>query len=275
MSENEINTIDNIDVAKKGLVVAGLAISTLSSCFLLYQVLKKYTKLKLACLICNLSIVALATVHFIQFLAKSINSNVYWLAVAIENTIYTTMLVTFILEMGRKFYQNIHWNTIMFKLTLFGLLLFNILNLTSTIFFINDIIKQPRYIIWIIKMIAGMLTTMLACVYTFNPVIRLYWDSSTSKTGQINPKNAAAATWYLVLLATLSVLYLILYITALFSERAQKHLPLTTAIDTILRSTFPLILGSPPPKQFINTAKYIFINRRPLNNAIRDRGVST
>ncbi|CAG8628071.1 12140_t:CDS:2 [Ambispora leptoticha] len=156
--------------------------------------------------------------------------------------------------MGRQFYQNIHWNTTMFKLTIVGLILFNILNLTTTIFLINDIIKQPRYIIWVVKMIAGALTTMLAFAYTFSPVIILHWNPKTpklQKTGNINSLDAASAT----------------------CERTQRYLPLTTAIDSILRSIITFILGSPPPKRFINATRAFVINRRPLNNVIRDRGI--
>ncbi|CAG8628154.1 368_t:CDS:1 [Ambispora leptoticha] len=178
--------------------------------------------------------------------------------------------------MGRQFYQNIHWNTMMFKLTIVGLILFNVLNLTTTVFLINDIIKQPRYIIWVVKMIAGALTTMLAFAYTFSPVIILHWNPKTpklQKTGHINSLDAASATWYLVSLTCLSVLYLILYIMCLFNERTQQYLPLTTAIDSILRSIITFVLGSPPPKRFIDATRAFVINRRPLNGAIRDRGV--
>ncbi|CAG8560079.1 8464_t:CDS:2 [Ambispora gerdemannii] len=113
-------------------------------------------------------------------------------------------------------------------------------------------VEEPRYILWVLKMIIGILTLILSFGYTFAPVINSHLHPRTpklQKTGHINPMNAAVATCIITLSAI-------------------------TSIDSIIRNAFTIVLATPPPKRFIETIKSMVIHRRPLNNLICDRGVN-
>ncbi|CAG8449619.1 5745_t:CDS:1 [Ambispora leptoticha] len=117
---------------------------------------------------------------------------------------------------------------------------------------------------------------MLSFGYTFAPVIISHWNPNNPKlqnTGHIKPMNAAVATWYLVVLGILCSIYLASYISSFFDGDAIEYLSAKTSFDSIIRSVISVVLASSPPKRFIEIIKSIVINRRPLNNFIRDRGV--
>ncbi|CAG8449604.1 5744_t:CDS:2 [Ambispora leptoticha] len=260
------------------VVIACLITSTLSTFFIIYKVITSFTRLRFACLIETLIIQTCAIVHLIRCLTNSISTIAFWILVALENAVYTTITVIFILDMGRKFYQNIYWNTLLFKLILFGIVLFNILNFITATFLITDVIKaEPINILWMVQMIVGILTMMLSFGYTFAPVIISHWNPNNPKlqnTGHIKPMNAAVATWYLVVLGILCSIYLALYIASFFEDGdAIEYLSVKTSVDSIIRTVITVVLASSPPKRFIEIIKSIVINRRPLNNFIRDRGV--
>ncbi|CAG8753714.1 5647_t:CDS:2, partial [Ambispora leptoticha] len=264
------------DLDEYEVVIICLITSTLSTFFIIYKVITSSTRLRLACLIGTLIIQIRAIVHLIRCLTNSISTIAFWLLIALESAVYTTIIVIFILDMGRKFYQNIYWNTLLFKLILFGIVLFNVLNSITITFLIIDTTKEPRHILWAVQMIVGILTMMLSFGYTFAPVISSHWNPNNPKllkTGHIKPMNAAIATWYLVVLSILSAIYLASYIASIFVAEEIIYLPAKTSIDSIMRSMISVVLASSPPKRFIETIKSIVINRRPLNNFIRDRGV--
>ncbi|CAG8572543.1 8068_t:CDS:1 [Ambispora leptoticha] len=155
-------------------------------------------------------------------------------------------------------------------MTIAGLVIFNILNIATIILIYDEIIIDPiiSYKVFVVQMIFGMLVTMSSFTYTFRPVMKLHVNPQMNgqkiSGNNISPINAAIGTWYFTTLCTLSSIYLSLYAACILMKDAQQYLPITNAIDCILRSTFTLVLASATPKRFIERLKS-FVNRGKSN----------
>ncbi|CAG8442552.1 2331_t:CDS:10 [Diversispora eburnea] len=158
-----------------------------------------------------------------------VSLNRYWIIFALVRSLYTTILVVCMLDMGRKFYGENRWNTHLFKITILQLIAFDAANIVD--------------------------------------FLTIHMSKSTSPKQHVNAQSAAVGTWYMTITGILSIFYLILYLILFCFNDDFKYNPIGNACDAILRICITLAISLPPPSNIIHAMKMKIVERISTYNS--------
>ncbi|CAG8706636.1 14232_t:CDS:2, partial [Acaulospora morrowiae] len=131
-------------------LIGSMVFTGIACLFLLYQCISNFTKLRLACLVSTISVFFVSVCNYGTTQNYPwIPSITYWMIFALVRAIYTSMLVICMLDMGRRFYGEIPWNTFLFKFTILQLFAFDSVNIADAlmIHLENNQVDTPLFLV--------------------------------------------------------------------------------------------------------------------------------
>ncbi|CAH1759597.1 356_t:CDS:2 [Entrophospora sp. SA101] len=146
-------------------------------------------------------------------------------------------------------HKQLDWNTLLFKITIISLVIYDGVNIADSIYTYSDNIENPPYFpLFLTQIILGVSTLALSFLYAFLPALTLHTSKHNSSTKQhINAQSASADDF-----------------------RDFNHSPVENALDLIVRNLLTLAISFPPPSKAINLIKKRIINRRMSSFIITD-----
>ncbi|KAF0389154.1 hypothetical protein F8M41_010957 [Gigaspora margarita] len=255
-----------------GFLVFCIGFTSMSSGFMLYQCVSNFTKLRLACLISLIAILTISVCNFIRDLNAPLMGLVtYWFIFALVRATYTTILVVCMLDMGRKFYGEKRWNTMLFKSTIFQLFIFDSVNIVDATLIYVERLDRPEFPLFLSQLILGVSTITSSFLYAFLPVLTVHISKSATQKCHINAQSAAVGTWYMTITGILSIMYLTLYLVIFCVSDELNYSPIGNALDCLLRTGISLAIGLPPPIKVIHVVKMKIVGRMSTHVAPRDQ----
>ncbi|CAG8515631.1 10321_t:CDS:2 [Ambispora leptoticha] len=99
----------------------------------------------------------------------------YWLSFEILSGLYTSLIATFLLMTGQRFYEKSKRRNFLFKFTFLSVVAMIIIHSLFTTLLLNSdegTRARPNFRAYIIQVLLGMLVSMMGFFYAFTPVLR-------------------------------------------------------------------------------------------------------
>ncbi|CAG8454973.1 24283_t:CDS:2 [Dentiscutata erythropus] len=150
--------------------------------------------------------------------------------------------------MGRKFYGEHRWNTMLFKSTIFQLFIFDSVNIVDAVLISIEQLDRPEFPLFLSQLILGVSTITSSFLYAFLPVLTVHISKTATQKCHINAQSAAVGTC-----------------------DELNYSPIGNALDCILRTGISLAVGLPPPIKVIHVVKMKIVGRMSTHVAPRDQ----
>ncbi len=178
-------------------------------------------------------------------------------------SIFATMIIYCILEIGNKFYNTTQGYTLLFKMIIILLILCNLYTFIEIYLCHKKKFKLVTLGL-IFHYIMFVLTGTLAFLYSFKPVFCRH----------INPSAAAIGVWYASTIGVIIILSIMANILIYLIDISGDGWFVFFVLDFVFKVSITMFIGFNPPRKIVLWIKFLFFTRNMFNSAsTRERGV--